>query len=238
MTHQRGLSRPRRGRGQIVLLPDGSGSTLRQPISFVGHRHHEDRPDTWSPSVPRRSLVVLTVPPRTTPLLILTHGDAADPIPSAVQHGEAAAAAAKTDTFIGERYRRLVERPRRTRSPCRRGTFHPGHRMAAADRSRHPLPRPGQRLPHPPHRHRKTDPAATSPSSPRWATRSPSHPPPPQPKHHPYRQVNAKPAPQTPPALPSPLPLTQVISRSASRPATLGRHLEAGKWGSRSSGTP
>ena len=85
MTHQRGLSRLRRGRGQIVLVPDGSESTLRQPISSVGHRHREDRPDTWSPSVPRQSLVVFTMPPHTTPLLILTHGDAVDPIPSAVQ---------------------------------------------------------------------------------------------------------------------------------------------------------
>ena len=93
-----------------MLVPDGSESTLRQPISSVGHRHREDRPNTWSPSVPRQPLVVFTMPPHTTALLILTHGDAADPIPSAVQHGEAAAAAAKTDTFIGERYRRLVKR--------------------------------------------------------------------------------------------------------------------------------
>lgn len=72
-----------------MLVPDGSESTLRQPISSVGHRHREDRPDTWSPSVPRQSLVVFTMPPHTTPLLILTHGDAVDPIPSAVQHGVA-----------------------------------------------------------------------------------------------------------------------------------------------------
>ena len=72
-----------------MLVPDGSESTLRQPISSVGHRHREDRPDTWSPSVPRQSLVVFTMPPHTTPLLILTHGDAVDPIPSAVQHGTA-----------------------------------------------------------------------------------------------------------------------------------------------------
>ena len=73
-----------------MLVPDGSESTLRQPISSVGHRHREDRPDTWSPSVPRQSLVVFTMPPHMTPLLILTHGDAVDPIPSAVQHTSSA----------------------------------------------------------------------------------------------------------------------------------------------------
>ena len=67
-----------------MLVPDGSESTLRQPISSVGHRHREDRPDTWPPSVPRQPLVVFTMPPHTTPLLILTHGAAVDPIPSAV----------------------------------------------------------------------------------------------------------------------------------------------------------
>jgi hypothetical protein len=35
------------GRGQIVLVADGSESALRQLISSVGHRHREDRPDTW-----------------------------------------------------------------------------------------------------------------------------------------------------------------------------------------------
>ena len=69
-----------------MLVPDGSESTLRQPISSVGHRHREDRPDTWSPSVPRQPPIVFTMPPHTTRLLILTHGDAVDPIPSAVQH--------------------------------------------------------------------------------------------------------------------------------------------------------
>ena len=68
-----------------MLVPDGSESTLRQPISSVGHRHREDRPDTWSPSVPRQPPIVFTMPPHTTQLLILTHDDAVDPIPSAVQ---------------------------------------------------------------------------------------------------------------------------------------------------------
>ena len=77
-----------------MLVPDGSESTLRQPISSVGHRHREDRPDTWSPSVPRQPPIVFTMPPHTTPLLILTHGDAMDPIPSAVQQTGTTAAAA------------------------------------------------------------------------------------------------------------------------------------------------
>ena len=44
-------------------------------------------PNTWSPSVPRQPPIVFTMPPHTTRLLILTHGDAVDPIPSAVQQG-------------------------------------------------------------------------------------------------------------------------------------------------------
>ena len=68
-----------------MLVSGGSESALRQPISSVDHRHREHRPDTRKPPVPRRPLVVVTTPPHTTPLLILTHSDAMSPIPSAVQ---------------------------------------------------------------------------------------------------------------------------------------------------------
>jgi hypothetical protein len=81
--------------GQAV--PDGSESALRQPISSGGHRHRGDRPDTWSSSVPRQPLVVFTMPPHPTALLILTHGNAVGPKPyqsgSASPAGQACAAA-------------------------------------------------------------------------------------------------------------------------------------------------
>ena len=73
-------------RAKSCWYPTYPESALRQLISSVGHRHREDRPDTWWPSVPRRTLVVFTMPPHTTALLILTDSDAADPILSAVQH--------------------------------------------------------------------------------------------------------------------------------------------------------
>ena len=47
--------------------------------------------------------------------------------------GEAAAAAAKTDTFLGERYRRLVNVAASSR-PGRRRPLHPGDRLAPARR--------------------------------------------------------------------------------------------------------
>ena len=83
-----------------MLVPDGSESGLRQLISSVGHRHREDRPDTWSPSVPRWPLVVFTMPPHTTALLMLTHGDAVDPIPSAVQQPRLSERSAPIDSQL------------------------------------------------------------------------------------------------------------------------------------------
>ena len=68
--------------------------------------------------------------------------------------GEAAAAAARTDTFLGERYRRHREAPRQAQGPGRRRPLHPGHHLAPARRPRRPLPRPRPRLLRQPHRHR------------------------------------------------------------------------------------
>jgi hypothetical protein len=70
---------------QIVLAPDGLESDLRQQILSAGHRHHDDRHDTTQASVPRCNLLVFTMTPHTTRLLLLTQSDAANPIPSAVQ---------------------------------------------------------------------------------------------------------------------------------------------------------
>ena len=50
--------------------------------------------------------------------------------------GEAAAAAGRTDTFLGERYRRLVRRRGKLRARRRRGPFDPRHRPS--DQSRAP----------------------------------------------------------------------------------------------------
>jgi hypothetical protein len=81
-----GLSRPRRGRGQIVLVSDDLESAMRQPIASIGHRHREDRPDTAKPPIPRQPPLVFTMTPHTTRSLVLTGNDAANPIPSAAQH--------------------------------------------------------------------------------------------------------------------------------------------------------
>jgi hypothetical protein len=69
-----------------VLVPNGLESDLRQRIPSVGHRHHDDRHDTEQASVPRPTLLVCTMTPHTTRLLVLTHSDAANPTPSAAQH--------------------------------------------------------------------------------------------------------------------------------------------------------
>jgi transposase len=66
--------------------------------------------------------------------------------------GEAAAAAAKTDTFLGERSRRLVKRPGKPEGPGRGRPLGPGHRLAPAGRPRRPRPRPWRRLLCQPHR--------------------------------------------------------------------------------------
>jgi transposase len=60
--------------------------------------------------------------------------------------GDAAATVTRIDTFLGERYRRLVKRrgKKKALSPShvRRRTFHPDHRLAAPGRAIRPLPRP------------------------------------------------------------------------------------------------
>jgi len=60
--------------------------------------------------------------------------------------GEVAAAAAKTNTFLGQRYRRLVKRCGKLKALVARGPIHPGHHLAPAIRPRVPLPRPRPQL--------------------------------------------------------------------------------------------
>ena len=77
----------------------------------------------------------------------------------------AACAAANTDTFLGERFRRLAARPgggggRR----LRRGPVHPRHRLAPAERPRRPLPRPRIRLARQAHRPRPQGPQRPAPA--------------------------------------------------------------------------
>ena len=69
-----------------MLVSNGLESDLHQRIRSVGHRHHDDRHDTGQASVPRRTLLVFTMTPHTSRLLVLTHSDATNPIPSAAQH--------------------------------------------------------------------------------------------------------------------------------------------------------
>jgi hypothetical protein len=61
---------------------------MRQRIPSAGHRHREDRADTGQPPVPRQPLLVFTMTPHTTRMPVLTHSDAADPIPNAAQQAE------------------------------------------------------------------------------------------------------------------------------------------------------
>jgi transposase len=68
--------------------------------------------------------------------------------------GNAAAAAAKTDTFLGERYRRIAPPPRRQESQRRHRAADPGDHLAPAVRSRNPLHRPRRRVLCRPHRPR------------------------------------------------------------------------------------
>ncbi len=71
--------------------------------------------------------------------------------------GEAAAAAAKTDTFLGERYRRLVKRRGKLKAlvaVARSILVIIWHLLADPDR---PLPRPRRRLSHQPRRRRTQD---------------------------------------------------------------------------------
>ena len=79
-----------------MLVSNGLESVLRQGIRSVGHRRYGDRRDTGQVSVPRRTLLVFTMTPHTSRLLVLTQSDATNPIPSAAQHHGGAAAAAST----------------------------------------------------------------------------------------------------------------------------------------------
>ena len=82
--------------------------------------------------------------------------------------GEAAVTAGKTDTFLGERYRRIARRSAGQEEGDRRGRpLHPGHRLAPALRSRGPLPRPRPAVLRHPHRPRAQE------TQPRPPTRSP-----------------------------------------------------------------
>jgi transposase len=65
--------------------------------------------------------------------------------------GEAAVAAGKTDTFLGQRYRRIARRRGKKRAIVAGRPVDPGHHLAPALRPRRPVPRPRTRLPrHPP----------------------------------------------------------------------------------------
>src|SRR6266511_3145659 len=109
--------------------------------------------------------------------------------------GEIAAAAAKTDTFLGERYRAHRQAPRQAQGPGRHRPLHPGDRLAPARRPHCPLPRPWRRLLRQPHRHGPQGPQPHPPTgSPRLhrhpRPRSLTRPAPP----HPATQEPASPA--------------------------------------------
>jgi hypothetical protein len=60
--------------------------------------------------------------------------------------------AAKRDTFLGQRYRRIARPAAWKEGHCRRRPLHPGHHLAPALRLRRPTPRAWRRLPRHPHR--------------------------------------------------------------------------------------
>ncbi len=73
--------------------------------------------------------------------------------------GEAAAAASRTDTFLGE-LALPADRtaPRQAQGPGRRRPHHPGHHLALAQQPDRPLPRARRRLLRQPHRQRQESP--------------------------------------------------------------------------------
>ncbi len=115
--------------------------------------------------------------------------------------GEIAASAARTDTFLGERYRRHRPPPRQAQSPGRDRPLHPGHHLPPARRPRSPLPRPRPGLLRHPHRPRPQDP---QPRPPAPGPRPRRHPPaagparrlthtaPRRPRHHNTRGVRCR----------------------------------------------
>jgi len=60
--------------------------------------------------------------------------------------GEVVVGLARTNTFLGDRYRRPGPPPRQEESPGRRRELGPEHPLAPAHRPRDPLPRPRRRL--------------------------------------------------------------------------------------------
>ena len=91
------------------------------------------------------------------------------PLPQ-IRLGQAATGAAKTDTFLGERYRRLIKRMPKAKQNRGR-PLHPGHLLPAARRPcrtfQRPRPRPlrqahGHRAPHRQTRRRTTQPRLVS----------------------------------------------------------------------------
>ena len=81
--------------------------------------------------------------------------------------GQMATGAAKTDTFLGQRYRRLIRRMPQSQSPRRHRALRPGHHLPPPRRPHHHLQRPRPGLLHQTPRHAKTHP------QPRQSTRSP-----------------------------------------------------------------
>jgi transposase len=60
--------------------------------------------------------------------------------------GEAAVSAARTNTFLGKRYRRIARRRGKKKAIVAVGPFHPAHHLVHTLRPRNPLLRPGPRL--------------------------------------------------------------------------------------------
>ncbi|MFC7280283.1 transposase, partial [Paractinoplanes rhizophilus] len=81
--------------------------------------------------------------------------------------GHAAATAARTDTFLAERYRRIVKRRGKLKAVVAVARYHPDHHLAPTNQPHHPLPRPRQPLLRTTHRQRTKNPqpptATTSP---------------------------------------------------------------------------
>ena len=87
--------------------------------------------------------------------------------------GQAAIGAARTATFLGERYSPDRPPPRQGQGPGRRRPLHPGHHLAPAQGPRGPVHRPRLRLLPGPHRYR---PQAPQPHPPDPGPRLRGHP--------------------------------------------------------------
>jgi transposase len=80
--------------------------------------------------------------------------------------GEAAVSVGRSDTFLGDRYRRIARRRGKKKATVAVGPLHPGHHLAPPQRPRSPLPRPRLQLLRHPTRHptRHTHPRPSTPS--------------------------------------------------------------------------